>query len=233
MYEISIYICRGKVMVVVMERKILLLKILSGFILGVIGICITYYLIQHSSLELGERLSLRQDWFIGVVTIFTIIGALNNIYSAGTKIKKLGEIKIRTSKAYNMLFAAAISLFSLTFTLDLFIDTSASSLLFVVLLLGVSMETLYKAFIGTGIGEKGVVSKGEFYFWENIKSYAWKDNSGKLIIKFKTKDADIINESKHKFPVPAGFTESKVALKVPEGDREYLDNLLKAKMPCE
>jgi len=179
-----------------------------------------YYLILYQDLSTNLFVDLKANSYRGVMGLVLIIVSLINIKSTCMKIKAAEIIKFKVTELGNKLSIAVIILvWMVLFNMFIafFTYTSFSLLLEIIFMLGILFYCSLELFIETGLGENGIIYKGTYYCWEEIKSFSWKKNGNKLVFKFLTKE-------------PLIFSEGTIRLRVKSEDKSSIDSLIKLKL---
>ena len=203
-----------------MNIRILFVKIISSTALAILSISIMYYFIHYQVLSTNLLVDLKANSYRGIMGLVLIIVSLIKIKSTCMNIKAAEIIKFKVTelgKKLSIVVMVLVWMALFNMFIAFFTYTSFSLLLEIIFMLGILFYSSLELFIETWLGENGIIYKGTYYCWEEIKSFSWKNDGNKLVFKFLRKE-------------PLIFSEGTIKLRVKSEDKLAIDNLIKLKL---
>jgi len=204
----------------VLRNKSLLLKVISMIVFIVLGIEVLYFIIQFNNLKTNFRTNFIGDLSIVGLGIIFLISLSIDLRSFIAKSKNLSVIKYKTNRLSHMvtffasIFCWGVLLFAFV---EFFFHPSISFLAEIIFVLCGVYSLTSEMIIGTGISQDGIFYRRNFFTWEEIKSFSWKNNENELTVKYIRKETLI-------------FKEGKFKIRVEVDDKLLIDSLIKSKI---
>lgn len=196
----------------------LLLRIIPIILFGILCTCIIYYSIQYSNLNIDQKLNFTKDWNWIILDPYIIASVSLDVSAIWKNSKMFGNIEYRAKTSISRLLILMVASLGVSLILiEFFTYPSFSSLSMNIIILYGLLKASFSVIIGTGVGRKGIVSFGNYYFWDDIKSLSWNSDGKQLITRFFRKDALI-------------FKVGKVKIRVKEYDKPFVKGLLKLRI---